>query len=139
MLEGNLNKWNLKSNPNTKAFGTVLAELTFDRNDFKGLDIKTLCIYNAGPGTLLHGIVETSPDGATKWGTRDGTSFPGLGSAAIHYAKFDSSDRYWRFRARSNQAGTTIDGTVYSPGTTIDGTVYGGTVLVSTLTGWWTF
>ena len=137
-LEGNLNRWNLKCNPDTKALGTTLAELTFDRNDFKGLNKKTFYVYNAGPGTLLSAVVEVSPDGA-KWGTIDGTSFAGLGSGKLAYGWYDSSYRWWRFRARSNQAGTTIDGTVYAPGTTVDGTVYGGTVLVSTISGWFTF
>ena len=138
MLEGNLKKWNVTSDPVTQNFGTVLKELTFPRQDFKGLDRKTLNIYNSSLGTLLHAIVESSPDGA-KWGTVDGTSFVGLGSANIARATYESTDRYWRFRARSNQNGTTIDGTVYAPGTSINGTTYGGTVAVSILKGWWIF
>lgn len=138
MREGSLKQWNIKSNPDTLAFGTVLAELTFDRRDHKLLDRKTLYIYNAGPGTLLNGLVEVSPD-EVSWGTLDGTTFAGLGSAGIAYGQYESTHQYWRFRARSNQAGTIIGGATYAPGTTVDGTIYGGTVNVSTLTGWWTF
>lgn len=124
--EGNLKSWDIKTSPDPQVFGTVLKVMTFDRYDMKGLDKKTFTVYNGGVGALVLGVVESSPDN-TNWGTVDGTSFAGLGSGCLAYGYYESTDRYWRFKATSANTGTTIAGTA------------SGTVITGTLSGWWTF
>ena len=90
--------------------GTAVTAIATGKNH--GAYDNSLIVYNAGPGTLVNGVLEYSPDGS-KWGTLDGTTFQNLGSASMQKHTFTNTpNRQLRFRAVSGTDGTYVSATL---------------------------
>ena len=89
--DGNLRKW--ERNQTQMPVGTV--KTTFGPWDFSNLHRKTLTMFSYGPATLVAGVIEVSPDGAT-WGTLDATTIPTFGSGALTRIYQYDSIKWWR-------------------------------------------